>query len=42
MGHAEVGTTQRYSHYREHAGAARRFAQAFEAEPDAVTEAPVE
>ena len=29
MGHAEIRTTQRYTHYREQAGAARRLERAF-------------
>jgi integrase len=32
LGHAEVRTTMRYTHYREQADAAARLAKAFEAE----------
>ncbi len=34
MGHAEIRTTQRYTHYREQAGAARRLERAFGADTD--------
>jgi integrase len=36
MGHAEIRTTQRYTHYREQRGAAKRLARAFE--PDVVSD----
>jgi len=36
MGHAEIRTTQRYTHYREQRDAAKRLARAFE--PDGVTD----
>ena len=36
MGHAEIRTTQRYTHYREQRDAAKRLARAFE--PDVVTD----
>jgi integrase len=36
MGHAEIRTTQRYTHYREQGEAAKRLARAFE--PDVVPE----
>ncbi len=36
MGHAEIRTTQRYTHYREQSGAAKRLARAFE--PDIVND----
>lgn len=32
LGHAEVRTTMRYTHYREQAGAAKRLAKAFRVE----------
>ena len=35
LGHAEVRTTMRYTHYREQAGAAARLAKAFEPGPGA-------
>jgi integrase len=37
MGHAEIRTTQRYTHYQEQAGAARRLARAFEPDRSPVT-----
>ncbi len=41
LGHAEVRTTMRYTHYREQADAAARLAKAFGTEPDQVSGAEV-